>query len=410
LGTELCGYGYYLGRKAEGILDDLKARVLFLQEKERKLILVSCDITSFSTELADALRREISAEENVPFENILIAATHTHTAPAGQRMRGCGEISFEYLGQLREKIKEAVRAAIGKQEEAEAFYSFKIIEPIGFNRRRGNFEPIDPLLKLIIFKGKDRTLYLVSYACHPVILRRINKVSPDWPGALVREMEKDGNCGIFFQGFCGDINPVAVLNGREQGRMEDVSFYGRLLYEGVLKAEEDAHKISNPALTAVERRIKLPLKVLSREEIEREKRAWVERAESRGEEGAKRFIEDWGEEALGKYEEFLANPYLENVPIQIIGIGELKIVCLPGEVFCEYDLKLRKEAPNILTIGYANGMVGYIPTRSAFEEENDYACYEAAKIYDTFPFSPEIEEILLGEIRELLNFVESHGE
>jgi hypothetical protein len=41
LGIDLCGYGFYLGRKAESVLDDLKARALVLQSGDQSLVLIS---------------------------------------------------------------------------------------------------------------------------------------------------------------------------------------------------------------------------------------------------------------------------------------------------------------------------------------------------------------------------------
>ena len=79
---------------------------------------------------------------------------------------------------------------------------------------------------------------------------------------------------------------------------------------------------------------------------------------------------------------------------------------MPGEVFCEYDLNLRKKFPVLLTIGYANGCVGYLPVENAYKKENDYACYLAPKIFDLFPFRTEVEEIILKETTDLLFQIE----
>jgi len=399
LGTELTGYGYYPDRKSEGILDDLKVRVLFLKEKEVNVILISCELLGLPAELADTVRKEISADENVPSENILISFTHPHTGPACQYLRGAlGEINAEYLKELPGKIKKAVQQAAGERKEAEVFYSFETVEPIGFNRRNGSFDPIDPLLKVVIFKRADRKIYLTGYACHPVVLGRIKEISADWPGALIREIEKDGNHGIFFQGFCGDIDPVTNMNRWGAGTAEDLGLYGRLLYERVLKSEKYSHKITNPDLLGMEKRIKLPLKVLNKEGIEKERQLWMEKKNA----ACDRFIRDWEKEVKGRYKLLLNNPYMEDIPVQLISIGELRIVCLPGEVFCEYDLKLRKKYPALVTVGNANGCIGYIPTRKAYEKDGDYACYGAPKFYSFFPFLPEIEDILMEELAGML--------
>jgi hypothetical protein len=83
-------------------------------------------------------------------------------------------------------------------------------------------------------------------------------------------------------------------------------------------------------------------------------------------------------------------------------VGGLRILGLPGEAFCGYGLKLGRSRPALITAGYANGDVGYLPTRRAYGTPHDYACYFAPKFYALFPFSPAIETILLGESRGLL--------
>ncbi|MCK7518817.1 MAG: hypothetical protein MZV64_14365 [Ignavibacteriales bacterium] len=50
--------GFYLGRRAESVLDDLKARAVWLESAGRKLVLVGCDVIGFTVEEADSLRAE----------------------------------------------------------------------------------------------------------------------------------------------------------------------------------------------------------------------------------------------------------------------------------------------------------------------------------------------------------------
>jgi hypothetical protein len=55
LGVDLCGYGFYLDRKAEQVRDDLKVRVLALKTKDQALVLASCDLIGFTVDFS-ALR------------------------------------------------------------------------------------------------------------------------------------------------------------------------------------------------------------------------------------------------------------------------------------------------------------------------------------------------------------------
>ena len=405
LGIDLSGYGFYLDRRGETILDDLKVRVLSLKKEGVRLILIACDLIGFTVEFSDKIRREIAKGENIPFENILLASIHTHSGPATRLLKGFGESNEDYLMRISLAIKEAVKLAIADEKEAEFSYRIETIEPIGFNRRKRKFEPIDPRLKVAIFKRDGEKIYLMSYACHAVTLGRTKEISADYPGAFIREIEKTGNKGIFFQGFCGDIDPVTNLNRWGKGREEDLLFYGELLARRAFKAEKYATSQKKITLKGKEKRIRLPLRVPKKEEIEKEREAYLKRFENSP--SGKRFIEEWIMEVNERYEEFKRKPYLENVPIQTMMIGELKILSLPGEVFCEYGNRLMEEYSSLFTFGYANGVIGYIPTKDAYQDENDYACYLAPKFYgNLFPFQDKIEEIFIKESKSLLSFID----
>lgn len=403
LGADLSGYGFYLDRRAEGVLDDLKVRALYLKNKAEPLILISCDLLSLQVEFSDKVRGEIASSHKINSRNIFLACTHTHTGPAAHPLPGLGEVRPGYLEKVSRAIKEAVSAAELGGKEAEFFFSLLRIEPIGYNRRKGNFEEIDPMLKVGILKQGEKRIFLFNYACHPVVLGPAKQVSADWPGAVIHEIEKKGDRAIFFQGFCGDIDPVTNLNCWGAGTKEDLLFYGKMLAQRVYRAENFASPLTETGLKAAEKRIRLPLQVLRKDEIEKETKSFLEK--NRHFPHAERLAEEWKKRAEQSCEEFREKPWLENAPIQAFGIGGLKILGIPGEVFSRIGLNLQKKWRSLLTAGYANGNVGYLPTRSAYRTAGDYAAYCAPKFYSTFAFSPEVEGILIKESSRLLSSI-----
>jgi len=400
LGIELTGYGPYLDRRAESVLDDLKVRVLSLSQGSEKVVLISCDLLGLTVEFCDAVRKEIAERQDMQSRNVLLACTHTHSGPASQPLRGLGSVEADYLAGVSVSIGQAVERAVADRGDAKFCYQAETVEPIGFNRRTRIFTPIDPTLKVAVFKRVGRSIYLLSYACHPVTLGRTKEISADWPGSLAREIENGGDYGIFFQGFCGDIDPVTNKNRWGRGTRDDLALYGRLLCERALKAEKYAAVPSEATIKALEKRMRLALQVPGREDIGKQRRFWDERR--KGEPSAKRFLDDWEREADEKLDEFISKPCLENIPVQAIAIGELKIIGLPGEVFCEYGLRLQEKWSSLFTVGYCGGNVGYVPTAPAYEVPYDYACYFAPKFYGLFPFADEIEDVVLSESNEIL--------
>ena len=57
--------------------------------------------------------------------------------------------------------------------------------------------------------------------------------------------------------------------------------------------------------------------------------------------------------------------------VQVIALGgEVAWVALPGEIFAELGLEIKKRSPfkHTILVTIANGSVGYVPTKRAFTE------------------------------------------
>ena len=403
LGIELTGYGFYLNRRAESVLDDLKVRTLFLKQGSVDIVLISCDLLGFTVTFSDIIREEIASQYGIPSTNILLTCTHTHSGPATQPLPGMGKVDLNELDRIKRAIEEAVREAEAGCREADVSFISEAIEPIGYNRTRGDFEGIDPILRGVIFRQQKEKIYLLNYACHPVTLGRSREISADWPGAVIREIEKEGHRGIFFQGFCGDIDPVTHMNRWGSGSREDLLSYGKRIVQSALKAERKAIVHEKTTLKAVEKRIRLPLAVCQKDEIEGEARMTLEN--NMDFPSAERFIDEWKMRAYNQHSEFEQNPFMKNVPLQVMAIGQLKILGVPAEVFCGMGIHLQKKYHPLLTVGFANGNIGYLPDRNGFQDPLKYETTWASKIYSVFPFSEETEQILMEEMRALLDGV-----
>jgi hypothetical protein len=403
LGVDLAGYGFYLDRRAESVLDDLKCRAVRLEAGDRSLVLISCDVIGFTVDDADAIRAAVAAACGLPREAVLLAATHTHCGPATQRMPGLGDIDPAYMDRLRALILETAAEAASSPRPAEFSYALEAIEPLGYNRRRKDFSGVDPVLKAAIFRTRDRKVYLLGYACHAVVFGRKSHVSGDWPGAVVREIEKSGDAAVFFQGFCGDIDPVIQMNRWGEGTAGDLLDIADFLRRRLARAERFAIPQPDPGLAACERRITVPLTIYDKRAIERQA-ASFEKTYSQFP-GAARFAADWRERALAAAPAMRKAPAIGNVPVQALAIGGLKLVALPGEIFSEIGLKLRKTDDPLIPVGYANGDIGYVPTDKDFRDAADYACYCAPMFYELFPFRAGVERLFLKAGREALRSI-----
>ena len=73
--------GYYVPRYAKGFLDDIMVKTLVLECGEKKIALISVDNCGIKAAVSKPWMEEIEAVTGIPFDNIFLSATHTHTGP-----------------------------------------------------------------------------------------------------------------------------------------------------------------------------------------------------------------------------------------------------------------------------------------------------------------------------------------
>jgi hypothetical protein len=197
---------------------------------------------------------------------------------------------------------------------------------------------------------------LLNYAAHPVVSMLLPSVSADFPGSAAAAVEKAlaGAVCLYTTGAAGNINSIAVSTS-----YEDVEAIGQKLGRAAL-AEIEHLKAGEPlAHPAIQTRSKV---------LTLDPRACPPLAEVQKMATATPIAANLRQLRLAQK---LAEGPIE-AEIQIMELGPVKWVSLPGEPFVEIQLGL-KQAGASFVLGYANGYVGYLPIRSAYA----YGGYEA---------------------------------
>ena len=107
-GIELCGYGYYLGRKSSEIMDNLYARAVAFVQEDRACLLINCDLIGLTSETVRTVKRTLTARCGIKETDCLLVVTHTHSGPATTFLRGCGRMDDNYMNSLAGMIAGAV--------------------------------------------------------------------------------------------------------------------------------------------------------------------------------------------------------------------------------------------------------------------------------------------------------------
>jgi hypothetical protein len=406
-GLAMLGYGGRVGRNI-GVHDDLAAQALVLDDGATRVAIVGVDLLALGVRIADDIRDRVATRTGIRADSILVCATHTHSAPAFNIFatpradaKPAEGRDLEWERALPEKIASAIVQA-DKTLEPATLRATTSNFTLGIHRRlmrphrqvqtaANRSGPADAeVIALGAYRPNGSPIaFLMNYPCHGVVLCEDNLLySRDWPGFAMDEIETAATASsgerpisIFIQGATGNIDP------RSRGNFEVAEQHGRAMGRGALDALQQAPSLAAARIAARRIALNLKLKDLGGElAIARDCAAQTQASldSHRGGDGyqLKRLRDHHAQSlaalsALEALEEQdrrdrrvdLAHRELATA-MTLVTIGNLAIVGIPGELFVELGLAIRAN-PNFaqtLIAGYCNDLIGYIPTRAAYDE------------------------------------------
>ncbi|MDI6772961.1 MAG: neutral/alkaline non-lysosomal ceramidase N-terminal domain-containing protein [bacterium] len=427
-GASLAGFGARQER-AQGVHDDLHARALVLEASGQRVALVVCDLCDLDAGFIREARRRIQERTGIPAASALLAATHTHAAPATFALYSLPP-DPGWLDDLAGRAADAVASAVRDLTPATLGLALGRENSVGRNRRRPD-GPVDPTVTVLRAERVDASpALLVHYACHPTVLGPDNlMISRDYVGFTVDAVERaTGGWVMFANGACGDINVGhsadrsalgLPIPGRTFERAEELGL--RLAGEAV-RALTDTRPVAgwrapgHGMLAAGRRSLVVPLRPTPPlEQVRAQVRACRRHLETLQAAGANAGADDaevtaarlellYAELALSWVEQRTraegAGAAEETAEVQAFAVGDVALVGLPGEFFVESGLRLQNRSPfkHTIVVGYANGGIGYVPPASAFAEGG----YET-RLAPWSRVAPEAEGLILDAAASLLD-------
>ena len=244
--TNLTNLNPFGGGSFTAAPDPIFARALVLSEDAETVAIVTLDLP----EVGDMtpLRQRIERELGIHFNNIMIAATHDHSAPRigkvspGALAQNGGPESDRYSDVVFDRVIAALKAAQGAARPAR-FGLAKGDANVNVNRDQYTpgkgwglgYDPEGPsdktvwVLRFEALSGKPIAV-LFDYAVHSNVTFGIKEISGDLAGAAERYVERNGGDGVvamFMMGPAGDQAP-RVFHAGQRG---DVTRDRELAYE-----------------------------------------------------------------------------------------------------------------------------------------------------------------------------------
>ena len=428
LGIEIPGS--HRTRYAENVDDELLAKALVLDNGEMRIALVTCDLIALPQGIADRAKERIAARCEIPPENVMINATHTHTAAGIADLLGTNA-NEAYVDWVPLKLADAVEVATHRMQVARIGFATAHEDRISFNRRwhmrdgtvRMNpgvdnpdrvkpTYPIDPEITMLYVEGENgRPIAAVSnFVLHYVGTDNGLSISADYFGHFHRLIQRylDPQCvGMLWNGTSGDINNNDysgkrkwTASGHKQAiKMANV-LAGHLITEIqlmemqdelVLGAAVDTFEFTRKTITAddlavAEKILAVPAGTYS--DYDSGPFSWVV---------GQPLPHPLSDVYAVECQRLAQMPLTHTAPVQALRLGDASIVALPGEIFVEFGLNIKRQSPASpqFVVSLANGYIGYVCTDKALTEHGGYETWAGNSSLGGVGTGPAMEECAL---------------
>lgn len=403
----LAGYASRDKSETEKAIHKLEAKALaFGSDEQEPSILITLDLVGIPAEITSYLAESLSKSVGVSESRLAICASHTHGGPEVGNLlnilQSRGEVFSDSLLTLDHLVHiSAYREKLKKKLEEVSLQALKNRTPakvswgqgqVGFAKnRRTEGGPVDhamPMLRVDSQEGKLMAV-LVNYACHGTTISSVNEIHGDWISEAQKFIESrhPGTAAMVAIGCAGDSNP------HPRREMEFMVRHGKEIADEVDKLlKTKLESIATPP-TAQMKRVNLPfahvptVPELIKESRENTIKGYYSRL------------------ALDRVTRGGEIPASQTYPIQVWAFGsKMVMINLPGEVVVDYSLRLKKEiGSKVLWINaYANDVPSYIASKRVIAE-GGYEAEGSMYWYDKpSPYKPEIEDIIIQAVHDLL--------
>jgi hypothetical protein len=402
-----------LNNYATGILEPLYARAMWLSDHEHQWLLLSLDLLALWQKDADAVRRAVTAALETSFDSVTVACTHTHSGPDTMqslcwnedKLRRDEELLLPFRRALPEKCALAAKVArdsaqpvllhFGKSENLEIARNRRLLLTNG--RTAMNWElppphsvtralgPVDPQVTVLDLQNDQGASIggFVHFSCHPAILAGNNLlISGDFAGSAMSRLEHETGAAayLFLNGAEGNVNHIDYMHAERARDEAEVSRCAESLYVSALEAIRNSEQLveSDAHLKIESRDIQIPIREIGEAEVASAQEL-LAKYDGRDlslpdgvppELNARRLLKLLQAKMNGEYPGNFARSGIEgvNIPMQTIRIGRQIIGAVPAEMFVEFGLEFKQRTNGGVIVGLANGLVGYIPTETAFAQ------------------------------------------
>jgi hypothetical protein len=384
--------GGFLEQASDHIDDPLHARCLAMSDGSTNIGIAIVDSCMIPRDVCDAIKQRVEQDCGIAANRILIASTHTHSAPSMMDFCLGSRQDVAYTEFAIPRITAGIVRAHSSMERAKAGWA--VIDapqhthcrrwihrpdafendPFGERTVRAMMHPgyqnpaylmpagpVDSKLTLLSIQSADGRpiTVLANYSMH--YFGGTEGFSADYFGDFARYLEdKLGRdvpstqpfVGIMSQGTSGDLHWMDYSQPKRENYSRHQ--YAKELGDIAIQALQRIEYRSEVDLEMAETRLRLERRLPSKSRLE-----WAEAInKNRNERRPGNLPEVYAEQAT-----WIRDNRSAELVLQAVRIGELGMAAIPNEVYGITGLKLKSRSPvqPLMNLELANGAEGYIP-------------------------------------------------
>lgn len=405
------------GRAAGEDPDYSQARAAWIDAGAGGILLIGIDCVGLSKTVTDQIRARLSPlcrENNCIFVNVY--ATHSHASADTLGLWGPLAVdgkNDEYMQALVDAAVKAAEQAVKSRHTGQLRFGQTKTRGILFDSRDPQI--YDPNLYQLRFENGhgEKGLRLLFYGAHAESMRGDNTLlSRDFPGVMCDVVSYEtGDDAMFLPGAIGGLIYTDILTEGDFHAAENMELTGNALAEYALSIAPSDEAVVSPELSAAKTRFTAKmdntlylylrfLGVLTNEVVE-------------------------GHSGSG---------YLVRSEMSVVRLGDVHIVCIPGEIFPELvfggayrsygtggknpdpllEIAAEYGVENMLIVGLCNDMLGYIVPPSDFLVSEDAPYLENVEdatgenhYEETNSLGPDTARVIAKTLESLLAALEA---
>jgi len=420
--------GMFHTRISSGVNDELTATALAIEARDEQgqidqAVIVSCDMVGIRRMITEKVRKLVQKKlPELDVNKIVIAATHTHTAPVqsdAEEAAALQPFDFmaywiyqmpkdrkdvmrpgEYVAFLAERLSDiVVKAWEGRKPGG---MSFALSHAVIANNRRAvyangqarmygstndrNFEQIegasDHSVDVVFFwrEGKQLEGVAINIYCPAQVAGNVSYISANYWHEARELLRKKYNQDLYIlplTGAAGDQAPFLLLDKKAEAEMlkRRKLTHREEVGRRILKAVDDVAEVGRedirtkmPFQHRVER-VALPVRQLSEARYAKEL-AVYEAGKDKTDELELRDYNKWQLSRILKerFEYQKKDPFYY-AEIHTLRLGDLAVATDPFELFTDYGFRIKGRSPAVQTmvVQLAVDCMGYLPTQRAVQ-------------------------------------------